>query len=252
MSERKRFYWLKLKEDFFSDKRIKKLRKIAGGDTYTIIYLKMQLESLKNNGVLIFEGVEETFAEEISLVIDEDVENVKVTIAFLLDNNLLVEYKENEFALPETQELIGTETNWAIEKRNQRKADIVHQVSTECPRDIDIDIDKDIEIDKDKEKKENKKEKNIIPPKLEWVERYCYERNNSIDPQAFIDFYESKGWKIGKEKMKDWQAAIRTWEKNRNNTNNKKPSILDLDIDTLKDQYNYVEEDRGDKLPWEC
>lgn len=238
MSERKRFYWLKLKEDFFGDKRIKKLRKIAGGDTYTIIYLKMQLESLKNNGVLIFEGVEKTFAEEIALVIDEDIENVKVTIAFLLDNNLLVECKENEFALPETQELIGTETNWAIQKRNQRQVDIVHQVSTNCPRDIDIDkdIDIDIEIDKDKEKKENKKEKNIIPPKLEWVENYCLERNNNIDPQAFFDFYEGKGWMIGKNKMKDWQAAIRTWEKNRqSNTNNKSNDLRYVDTSLMPD-----------------
>ena len=58
-------------------------------------------------------------------------------------------------------------------------------------------------------------QRNIIPPQLEWVAAYCAERANGIDPQGFIDVYKSKGWKIGKERMKDWQAAVRTWEQRR-------------------------------------
>lgn len=54
-----------------------------------------------------------------------------------------------------------------------------------------------------------------IPPTVEQVEAYCAERDNNIDAQSFVDFYESKGWLIGKAKMKDWQAAVRTWEKNK-------------------------------------
>ena len=60
-----------------------------------------------------------------------------------------------------------------------------------------------------------KKVQNIIPPTLEMVKEYCESRNNGIDPQHFIDFYSSKGWVIGKAKMKDWQAAVRTWEGKR-------------------------------------
>lgn len=62
----KRCYWLKLKADWFLDKHIKKLRSIAGGDTHTIIYLKMMLLSLKDEGKLYFEGVEDNFASEIA------------------------------------------------------------------------------------------------------------------------------------------------------------------------------------------
>lgn len=58
-----------------------------------------------------------------------------------------------------------------------------------------------------------KPKRNIIPPEREWVKAYCKERNNNVDPEKFYDFYESKGWKVGKEKMKDWQASVRTWEK---------------------------------------
>ena len=58
-------------------------------------------------------------------------------------------------------------------------------------------------------------DRNIIPPTLEMVKAYCEERKNGIDAQHFIDFYESRGWMIGKVKMKNWQAAVRTWEGTR-------------------------------------
>jgi len=53
-------------------------------------------------------------------------------------------------------------------------------------------------------------------PTLEEVKEYCEERNNGIDAEMFINFYESKGWMVGKNKMKDWKACVRTWEKSRN------------------------------------
>ena len=60
----------------------------------------------------------------------------------------------------------------------------------------------------------------FTPPTLEEVKTYCLERDNGIDPEAFIDYYESKGWMVGKNKMKDWKAAVRTWEKNRKGSSN--------------------------------
>ena len=53
----------------------------------------------------------------------------------------------------------------------------------------------------------------FVPPTLEEVKAYCEERNNGIDPHRFVDFYSSKGWMIGKNKMKDWRAAVRSWER---------------------------------------
>ena len=66
-----------------------------------------------------------------------------------------------------------------------------------------------------KNDKNDKNEKNniFIPPTLEEVISYCKERNNSVDPQKWYDFYSAKGWMIGKNKMKDWKAAVRTWER---------------------------------------
>lgn len=57
------------------------------------------------------------------------------------------------------------------------------------------------------------KRKRFSPPSLDDVKTYCEERDNHVDPVRFVNFYEMKGWQVGKEKMKDWKAAVRTWEK---------------------------------------
>ena len=61
------------------------------------------------------------------------------------------------------------------------------------------------------------KTKRFVKPTLDEVQAYCLERQNSVDPESFIDFYESNGWKVGKNPMKDWKAAVRTWERRDNN-----------------------------------
>lgn len=78
----------------------------------------------------------------------------------------------------------------------------------------------------------------FVKPTLEEVQAYCKERKNSIDAQRFIDFYESKGWKVGTSPMKDWKACVRTWEKRQTpqqQTNNGLPSGSNSDFDELKD-----------------
>lgn len=119
----KRYYWLKLKEDFFKDKAIKKLRKIAGGDTYTIIYLKLMLRSMESEGKLYFDGLEDTFCEELALDIDENAENVKVTVMYLIKCGLLKEVNEQEIEITRINEMVGSETNKAELMRKKRAKD---------------------------------------------------------------------------------------------------------------------------------
>jgi len=147
----KRYYWLKLPDDFFRQKPIKKLRKIAGGDTYTIIYLKMLLISLKNEGKLFFDGVEENFAEEVALELDEEEENVKVTVRFLMAQGLLQLIDESEYELTECSRMVGSES--ASAERMRRLRD---KKASQC--DIGVtqqlhlsDVEKEIEIEKERE-----------------------------------------------------------------------------------------------------
>ena len=59
--------------------------------------------------------------------------------------------------------------------------------------------------------------KRFSPPSFDDVKSYCQERKNGVDPQAFVDWYTSNGWKVGKNPMKDWKAAVRTWERKEAN-----------------------------------
>lgn len=71
------------------------------------------------------------------------------------------------------------------------------------------------QLSKEESKKEKKtKNKRFTPPTVKDVQAYCQERKNKVDAERFVDFYSSKGWMIGKNPMKDWKAAIRTWERN--------------------------------------
>ena len=58
------------------------------------------------------------------------------------------------------------------------------------------------------------KSKRFIKPSLDEVKAYCQERQNNVNAERFMDYYESNGWKVGKNNMKDWKAAVRTWEQN--------------------------------------
>ena len=158
MAENKRYYWLKLMDDFFDSKRIKKLRKMAGGDTYTIIYLKMQLLSLKKGGYLEYSGLEDEFYKEIALDIDEDEINVQVTIQYLLSCGLLETSDSIEYKLPFVQDNLGSETASTRRSRksreNAQKALQCNSGATECnilQQNCNVEIEKDIDTDIEKE-----------------------------------------------------------------------------------------------------
>ena len=175
-----RDYWLRLKKDFFTDKRIKKLRKIAGGDTYTIIYLKMQLLSLQDEGVLYFDHVEDTFEEEIALQIDEDIEDVRITIGFLINSGLLKVEEDNSYTLIETQKCIGSETSVAERVRKHReikkKIELENEKMLQCNTDVTkCNTEKEKEKDNRIRIKENNKKK--------------YFENDDVN-NIFIEFLE--------------------------------------------------------------
>lgn len=156
---------MKLKNDFFDSRKMKKLRKVAGGDTYTIIYLKLQLLSIDNEGLIEFEGTDEDIYQQLSLDIDEEIDDIKMTLAFCNANNL-IEYLDDDVFLSEVPALIGSESQSARRVRKHRRKQKALQSNgqalqgnsgvTKCNTEIDIEIDKDKEIesrDIDTEKK---------------------------------------------------------------------------------------------------
>ena len=152
------------------DKEVKKLRRIAGGDTFTIIYLKLMLLSLKSDGRLYFDGVEDTFHEELALEIDEDPENVRVTILYLEKMGLLQLLQEDEMYLTQMDSLILSESESAQRVRKHR----ANQKMLQCNAPVtdsnaietngntytytDTYTDTDINTEKKKKKKEHQQE----------------------------------------------------------------------------------------------
>lgn len=157
----KKIYWVKLKTEWFRSKAIKKLRRMAGGDTCTIIYLKMLLLSANRDGKLCFEHIEDDFCSELALELDENEADVENTVAFLQRHGLLETTELDEFALPEIGDMIGSESASAerVRKHRQLKKEESkalqcnggvtdsNALETTCNTDIDRDIEKDKEID---------------------------------------------------------------------------------------------------------
>lgn len=189
MSKNKRYYWLKLPKDFFEDKAIKRLRQIAGGDTYTIIYLKMLLKSMEDDGKLFYEGIEDTICDEIALDINENADDVQVTMNYLEKKGLLV-VTDSEVELPRLIDMVGSESTVTERVRKHRESQKLLQCNasalqgntneTKCNTEKEIDIDTDIEIEKEKSREDIDTDIDVD------INTICSELNESPSEQVVI------------------------------------------------------------------
>lgn len=120
MSER-RFFWLKLKEDFFDEKQIKYLRKLPDGDKLTIVYLKMLLKSLRTEGLLKYDKILPSCEAELSMILDEDENIIKLLINALQQLNLIEIYDDESLYLTAVKELTASEGTSASRMRKLRE-----------------------------------------------------------------------------------------------------------------------------------
>lgn len=187
---KRRLYWLKLPENFFRRKEIKRLRRIAGGDTFTVIYQEMLLLAMNNSGLLSFDGFDETFAKEIALELDEDPDNVQMTVNYLLRTGLMTEVTPDEYHLLESDVYTGSESVSAERVRRFRKNQKALQCNTpvtQVKRLCNVDIDTEIEIEKDTEKK------HPLSPS----------RGKLIDFKKLVNEFAGKNTQL-KEALNDW------------------------------------------------
>lgn len=183
----KRYYWLKLQNDFFSRKEIKRLRRIAGGDTLTIIYLKMLCRSLKDNGKLYYDGLDNDFVSELAMDIDEDTENVQITVNYLIKTGLLEQIDEIEYTLKDAESNTGTETAVAARVRKHRERQKALQCNTDVTAvkqlgNVEIEKEKDKEIDKEIEEEKEEEKKEERPSSSEILKLYA----DSIHPVSSL------------------------------------------------------------------
>lgn len=228
----KKYYWLKLKKDFFKDRRMKKLRKIAGGPVYTIIYLKLQLLSLDNNGVIEFEGVEDNLVEELELEIDETAEDIQATL-FLLEKWGIAELKEEDLFLPEVVENTGKETAAAkrVRKHRENKQMLLCNTHvTKCNTEIELDIEKEKELLLEDKKSSSSDIKSILKPyKIHWKIVDTIIKNRTVEEvQEIIKHYEkykeAHNWQTGS--LGDMLKSGNKWEVKQRNNSTGKPKKL--------------------------
>lgn len=116
----------------------------------------------------------------------------------------------------------SNKTNQKKPKRNQTKSNEIKTETNETSHlhEEEVEVEEEVEGEREKEKNtpstpsRGNREK-FVPPTPEEVDAYCRERGNDIGGDEFVDFYASKGWFVGKNRMKDWKSAVRTWERNR-------------------------------------
>ena len=172
----KRYYWLKLQNDFFSRKEIKRLRRIAGGDTLTIIYLKMLCRSLKDNGKLYYDGLDNDFVSELAMDIDEDTENVQITVNYLIRTGLLEQIDEVEYTLKDAESNTGSETAAAGRMRRCR-AKKVTEMRNNVTQKLQVGY---VEIEKEIEKENKSKSNKTYCPSLPSVAEDIVNFLNSV------------------------------------------------------------------------
>lgn len=215
----KKYYWLKVKRDFFKRHDIQIIEDMPNGKDYILFYLKLLCESVDHEGNLRFSEEIPYNEQMLATITRTNIDVVRSAIKIFTQLNMMEIFDDGTYYMNEVQKMLGSETYWANQKRLQREQQkqLDWKMSNESPtcpsKSLDIELDKDIDIKENNKKKTTTKV--FVKPSLEEVKAYCEERKNGIDPEIFIAFYESKGWKVGKSPMKNWKAAMITWENRR-------------------------------------
>lgn len=223
---------MKLKENFFDSDEMIVLESMPDGYLYTNILMKLYLRSLKNNGCLMFKGVIPYTPDVLSRVVRHNVGVVEKAIEIFKKFGLLEILDNGAIYMMDIQNFIGESSTEADRIRAYRKTvselkqiDVTNDVTDDVTNDVqmydkstpELEIELKIELEKKKDIKDSVPKgttrTKFVPPNIEDVQAYCEERNKGVNHERWYDHYTANGWLVGKNKMKDWKAAVRTWER---------------------------------------
>ena len=222
--------WIKLTVDMFDNRKIKYLRTLPEGNNIVLIWVMLlTMAGRCNSGGMIFltENIPYT-GQVLANELGFETSTVELALKILASLGMISEIDGyiqiegwDDHQSADKLEQIREQNRIRKQKERERKQIAMsrdgHVTVTQChATDIDKEIDKD--IDKDI------KVRRFTPPTPTEVQQYCSESGHYIDADAFVDFYESKSWMVGKNKMKDWKSAVRNWErrdKEKNHTGNR-------------------------------
>ena len=230
----KRFYWLKLKRDFFKRHDIRIVEEMPNGKDYILFYLKMLVEAVDHEGSLRFSDTIPYNEDMLATITNTNIDIVRAAMQIFTNLEMIEIVDNGTIYMREVMNMVGSATdndnaNRQRRFRERKKAenplklvDTVTKSNAEVTQAVTNDNEsksksksKSIEIELDTKENTQKKTR-FVPPTVDEVREYCDERGNDVNPQHFFDYYSMRGWKVGKSNtpMKDWKAAVRTWENN--------------------------------------
>jgi predicted phage replisome organizer len=219
----KKYYWLKLKKDFFKRHDIQIIEAMPNGKDYILFYLKMLVESVDHDGNLRFNDTIPYNENMLATITNTNIDIVRSAMKVFTDLKMIEVLEDSTIFMAEVERMLGTETYWAEQKRKQKQNKLlkggkcpenVQTISNESNQELDIDIELDIDKDIKKIIGDKPQTTKFTPPTIEQVQEYCKERNNTIDAEKFVNHYAASNWFRGKTKIKNWKACVITWEKN--------------------------------------
>lgn len=225
--------WIKIVTDIFDNRKVKQIEALPDADSILVIWFKLicLAGSINDGGRIYFlENVPYT-DEMLATQFRRPLNTVRMALDTFLQFGM-IEIIDDFLCLPSWEKYQSVDKMEQIRERNRLRqakfkakqkslpGNVTDNVTVTLGNATDIDIDKEEDIDIEKESRADKPPRatRFTPPSVDQVRDYCLERGNNVDPERFVDFYSTKGWMVGKNKMKDWKAAVRTWEQRDNNS----------------------------------
>lgn len=227
--------WIKIVTDIFDDEKIKYIETMPNGDEIIVIWFRILcLAGRSNNSGLLMMTDKIAYTDEmLSSIFNRDVKSINLALN-VFESLDMIESIENKIYIMnwekhqsgEMLDKIKEQTRQRVANYRSKKVNSVTQALQERygnATDIELELDKEL----DKDIKDIKKR--FVKPTIDEVKSYINEKQYNVDPEAFINYYEANGWKIGRNSMKSWEASIRYWANNklyRNGTNNRRVEIV--------------------------
>ena len=226
--------WIKIVTDVFDDEKILMIESMPEADGLIVIWFKLLCLAGKQNNSGVFQMGQMPYTDEMFATIFRRPLNTVRLALKTFEQFGMIEIINNTVTIPnwgKHQNIDQIEARNAYMKNYMReyreKQKLISSGNANCKpnskanvseaeeiRKEEIRVDKDIDGDEDINVLTKTTRKRFAPPTVDEVRAYCQDRQNGVDPQRFVDYYSSNGWMVGKNKMKDWKAAVRTWEQN--------------------------------------
>lgn len=220
----KKYFWLKLKRDFFKRHDIQIIEDMPNGKDYILFYLKLLCESVDHDGNLRFNDEIPYNEEMLATITRTNIDIVRSAVKVFSQLKMIEILDDGTLYMREVQKMLGGETYWAERTRlyrERKKCLTLSNESQTCQgKSIEINKEKDLNI----------KRKVFTPPTLAQIQKYCEERILRIDVNQFYAHYTANGWKQSNgNDIQNWRAAVESWALREKNFNAKDFCVRDIE-----------------------